>query len=60
MVEELDLTGYYLFHAVRADLLRRLGRTDAARAAYEEAITRTANAADRAYLAGRVRGLSRS
>ncbi|GEK20157.1 RNA polymerase sigma factor [Cellulomonas xylanilytica] len=42
--------------AVRADLLRRLGRTDDAAAAYREALARTANDAERAYLERRVRG----
>ena len=50
LVEALDLDRYHLFHAVRADLLRRLGcRAEAARA-YEEAMTRTANAAEREFL----------
>jgi RNA polymerase sigma-70 factor (ECF subfamily) len=45
-----DLDGYHLFHAIRADLLRRLGRhADAARA-YDAAIARTANAAERTFL----------
>jgi RNA polymerase sigma-70 factor (ECF subfamily) len=47
----LDLNGYYLFHAIRADLLRRLGRTAEADAAYEAAIARAGNAAERAFLA---------
>jgi tetratricopeptide (TPR) repeat protein len=46
-----NLGGYYLFHAVRADLLRRLGRRAEADAAYEAAIAQTRNAAERAYLA---------
>jgi RNA polymerase sigma-70 factor (ECF subfamily) len=46
-----SLGGYYLYHAIRADLLRRLGRRAAADAAYETAIKRTGNAAERAYLA---------
>ncbi|WP_456789352.1 RNA polymerase sigma factor [Cellulomonas sp. P5_C5] len=41
--------------AARADLLRRLGRTDEAASAYREALTRTANQAERAYLEGRLR-----
>ena len=41
LVDALDLDGYHLFHAVRADLLRRLGRDDEAAAAYEAAIART-------------------
>ena len=35
LVDGLDLGGYYLFHAIRADLLRRLGRRAEADAAYE-------------------------
>jgi len=50
LVDALDLDGYYLFHAIRADLLRRLGRRGDAEAAYEMAIARTANGAERAYL----------
>ncbi|MFD1050756.1 hypothetical protein ACFQ1S_37125, partial [Kibdelosporangium lantanae] len=38
LVDSLDLPRYQVFHAVRADLLRRLGRTEEARAAYSEAI----------------------
>jgi RNA polymerase sigma-70 factor (ECF subfamily) len=45
-----SLGGYYLYHAIRADLLRRLGRRAEADAAYETAIARTGNAAERAYL----------
>ena len=37
LVEKLDLDGYYLFHATRADLLLRLGRDDEAAAAYARA-----------------------
>src|SRR4029453_16658245 len=50
LVDGLDLAGYHLFHAVRADLLRRLGRDPEAALAYEAAIARTANAAERAFL----------
>jgi RNA polymerase sigma-70 factor (ECF subfamily) len=55
LVDGLDLDGWYLFHAVRADLLRRLGRPAEAAPAYEAAIARTANAAERAFLEGRLR-----
>jgi RNA polymerase sigma-70 factor (ECF subfamily) len=48
--EDLPLGDYYLLHAVRADLLRRLGRPDAARAAYDAALARTDNDAERAHL----------
>jgi RNA polymerase sigma-70 factor (ECF subfamily) len=50
LVDGLDLGGYYLFHAIRADLLRRLGRSAEAGAAYEAAIARTQNAAERDFL----------
>jgi RNA polymerase sigma-70 factor (ECF subfamily) len=55
LVDGLDLDGWYLFHAVRADLLRRLGRPAEAAPAYQAAIARTANAAERAFLEGRLR-----
>jgi RNA polymerase sigma-70 factor (ECF subfamily) len=53
-VEALDLGEYHLFHATRADLLERLGRTVEARAAYEAALARTENAAERRLLEERL------
>ncbi len=50
LVDRLPLTGYHAWHAVRADLLRRLGRSAEASAAYAAAITATQNSAERAYL----------
>jgi RNA polymerase sigma-70 factor (ECF subfamily) len=50
LVDELDLDGYRLFHAIRADLLRRLGRDAEAAAAYGAAIDQTGNAAEREFL----------
>jgi len=50
LVDGLDLGGYHLFHGVRADLLRRLGRDTEAARAYEAAIARTENAAERRFL----------
>jgi RNA polymerase sigma-70 factor (ECF subfamily) len=50
LVDGLDLEGYHLFHAVRADLLRRLGRHAEAARAYQAAIARAGNAAERAFL----------
>ena len=44
---------YHAWHATRADLLRRLGRPDDARAAYDAALAATDNAAERAYLTRR-------
>ena len=52
-VDRLALTGYHAWHATRADLLRRLGRSAEARAAYDEAIAATENPAERAYLTRR-------
>jgi RNA polymerase sigma-70 factor, ECF subfamily len=51
VVEGLPLESYYLFHAVRADLLRRLGRLSDAAAAYDAALAHTGNEAERAFLA---------
>ncbi|MCX5059784.1 RNA polymerase sigma factor [Streptomyces sp. NBC_00201] len=50
LVDALDLDGYHVFHAVRADLLRRLGRGTEAAQAYEAAIANTQSAAERAFL----------
>ena len=55
LVEELSIEDYRFFHAVRADLLRRLGRTAEAVAAYDAAIARSENAAERAFLERRRR-----
>jgi RNA polymerase sigma-70 factor, ECF subfamily len=50
LLAELPLDGYYLFHAIRADLLRRLGNCSEAAAAYDAALARTANTAEQAFL----------
>jgi RNA polymerase sigma-70 factor (ECF subfamily) len=60
LVEGLALGGYHLFHAIRAELLRRLGRAAEAAAAYEAAIARTENAAEREFLERRRRALGRA
>jgi RNA polymerase sigma-70 factor, ECF subfamily len=52
-VDRLQLTSYHAWHATRADLLRRLGRSADARAAYDAAIAATENTAERAYLSRR-------
>ncbi|MFG2004852.1 RNA polymerase sigma factor [Spirillospora sp. NPDC048911] len=49
-VDELDLPGYHLLPAARADLLARLGRTTDAIAAYDEAIALATNDTERAFL----------
>jgi RNA polymerase sigma-70 factor (ECF subfamily) len=59
LVDGLDLGSYYLFHAIRGDLLRRLGRNAEAAVAYEAAVVRTDNAAERAFLQRR-QALTRS
>ena len=45
-VDRLDLDGYHAFHAARADLLRRVGRTAESRVAYGRAIELAGNAAE--------------
>jgi RNA polymerase sigma-70 factor (ECF subfamily) len=57
LVEALDLADQHLWHAVRADLLRRLGRSAEAAEAYEAALTRAGNAAERAFLQRRLESL---
>ena len=60
LVDALDLGGYHLFHAIRADLLRRLGRASEAAQAYEAAIVCTDNAAERAFLERSRQALARA
>jgi RNA polymerase sigma-70 factor (ECF subfamily) len=57
-VDALELVDDHLFHAIRADLLRRLGRTDEAALAYEAAIARTGNSSERAFLQRRRQALT--
>jgi RNA polymerase sigma-70 factor (ECF subfamily) len=47
LVDALDLGGYHIFHAVRADLLARLGRVEEAAGAYDAALACTQNEAER-------------
>ena len=49
-ISTLDLEQYHLFHAIRADFLRRAGRPAEAVAAYDAAIARATNAAERRFL----------
>jgi RNA polymerase sigma-70 factor (ECF subfamily) len=60
LVDELAaaLEPYHLLHAVRADLLARLGRPAEAAAAYDEALARTENAAERTFVEARRAALS--
>ena len=57
-VDSLDLAGYHLFHATRADLLRRLGRHEEAAGSYDAALALVANGAERRFLEERRRSLS--
>ena len=58
LVDELEqrgsLAGYHRLHAARADLLRRLGRSDEAVIAYEQALGLATNPVEKAFLAGRI------
>jgi RNA polymerase sigma-70 factor, ECF subfamily len=51
LTDRLPLSGYHAWHAARADLLRRLGRSAEAKDAYDAALDATQNSAERAYLA---------
>lgn len=57
LVDELGLDGYHVLHAIRADLLRRLGRTAEARSAYGTAIALTGNKPESDFLTRRQREL---
>jgi len=57
LVDGLELDRYHLFHAIRADLLRRLGRNTEAVKAYETAIARAENASEREFLRRRHQAL---
>jgi RNA polymerase sigma-70 factor (ECF subfamily) len=57
-VDRLDLGGYHLFHAVRANLLQRLGRSADAADAYAVAASLSTNAAERRFLEGRQQELA--
>ena len=50
MVETLDLRDYYLFHAVRAELLSRVSRNEDARSAFDAALALTTNPAERTFM----------
>jgi RNA polymerase sigma-70 factor (ECF subfamily) len=56
-VDSLDLAAYHLFHATRADLLRRLGRPGEAAEAYDAALALVENGAERRFLEARRQSL---
>jgi RNA polymerase sigma-70 factor, ECF subfamily len=58
VMADLPLDSYHLYHAARADLLRRLGRTAEARDAYRRALELTASETERRYLESRVEELT--
>ena len=58
LVDAIDLPGYHLLPAARADLLRRLGRRRESAAAYREALTLVTNDAERRFLERRLAEVS--
>jgi RNA polymerase sigma-70 factor (ECF subfamily) len=57
LVDAASMPAYAPYHSVRADLLRRLGRTADAAAEYEAALALTDNEPERAFLTARLRAL---
>ena len=57
LLEQGELGNYYLAHSARADLCRRLGRTEEARASYEKALALTQQEPERQFLQERIRQL---
>lgn len=57
--EDRELAGYHLYHAARADLLRRSGRFEEAEAVYETALELCSNPVERGYLEKRLAEVSR-
>jgi RNA polymerase sigma-70 factor, ECF subfamily len=58
LIDELPLDRYRIYHAIRADLLGRLGKTDEAEAAYRAAIDHADNATEIAFLKRRREAIS--
>jgi RNA polymerase sigma-70 factor (ECF subfamily) len=57
LLEHGELANYYLAHSARADMYRRLGRTNEARASYEKALALTQQEPERQFLQERIRQL---
>ncbi|MFL6075947.1 MAG: RNA polymerase sigma factor [Mycobacteriales bacterium] len=53
LVDALGLDSYHVYHVIRADLLRRLGRAAEAAAAYDAALASTGNRAEQDFLRAR-------
>lgn len=57
LLDRLTLDDYRYYHSTRADLLRRIGRGEEARAAYARALELTQPGPEQQFLAGRLRDL---
>jgi RNA polymerase sigma-70 factor, ECF subfamily len=60
LMDQIELGAYHLFHAARADLLRRLDRREEAASAYERALELTDSDVERTFLARRLHTLRTS
>jgi len=60
LLDRLELDDYRYYHSTRADLLRRLGRNDEARAAYTRALEQTHPGPEQRFLERRLADLSGS
>jgi RNA polymerase sigma-70 factor (ECF subfamily) len=54
LIDDLALDDYHLFHAARADLLRRLGEREEARVSYERALALASSSTERSFLERRL------
>ena len=59
LLDTIDLPGYHLLPAARADLLRRLGRRAEAATAYRQALALVTNEAERRFLEQRLMEVTR-
>jgi RNA polymerase sigma-70 factor (ECF subfamily) len=57
-IENLDLRDYHLYHSIRADLLRRIGRDLEAAEAYRAAIALSSNKTERTFLENALRSVA--
>ena len=57
-LDEIELPTYHLYHATRAEALRRIGRDDEAGGALRRAIAPTSNSTERRHLELELAGLS--
>jgi RNA polymerase sigma-70 factor (ECF subfamily) len=59
LVDAIDLPKYHFYHAVRADLLRRIGRTSEAASAYRLALDNCENKREREFLVRQYQSLAK-